>query len=207
VPIGYYRNRFPNPYTGNRGDATFPKYIVLASYGYRFGGANRPNTSLAASSSPVANPAALTAGSAFKPFKLKTLDGTEKALTDVLGKATLVVFFYPTCPYCNQAAPDIQKIYDTYKSQGLSVVWINILPEEQKLVADWQARHGYTAPVLAGANLKSMQRDYDVDATPTHYLLDSQGKVLTRHTGFKAGDAQALEQEIKRALEVQAGSR
>jgi hypothetical protein len=37
VPIGYYRNRFPNPYTGNAGDATFPKYIVLASYGYRFG--------------------------------------------------------------------------------------------------------------------------------------------------------------------------
>ena len=37
IPVGYYRNRFPNPYTGNAGDATFPKYIVLASYGYRFG--------------------------------------------------------------------------------------------------------------------------------------------------------------------------
>ncbi len=38
VPIAYYRNRFPNPYTGNRGDATFPNYIFLASYGYRLGG-------------------------------------------------------------------------------------------------------------------------------------------------------------------------
>jgi hypothetical protein len=38
LPIGYYRNRFPNPYTGNAGDATFPNYIFLASYGYRFGG-------------------------------------------------------------------------------------------------------------------------------------------------------------------------
>lgn len=37
VPVGYYRNRFPNPYTGNLGDATFPNYIFLASYGYRFG--------------------------------------------------------------------------------------------------------------------------------------------------------------------------
>ena len=37
VPIGYYRNRFPNPYTGSLGDATFPKYIVLATYGFRFG--------------------------------------------------------------------------------------------------------------------------------------------------------------------------
>lgn len=37
VPIAHYRNRFPNPYTGARGDATFPDYIFLASYGYRFG--------------------------------------------------------------------------------------------------------------------------------------------------------------------------
>jgi hypothetical protein len=37
LPIAYYRNRFPNPYTGNLGDATFPNYIFLASYGVRFG--------------------------------------------------------------------------------------------------------------------------------------------------------------------------
>jgi hypothetical protein len=37
MPLGYYRNRFPDPYTGAAGDATFPKYIFLASYGYRFG--------------------------------------------------------------------------------------------------------------------------------------------------------------------------
>ena len=37
MPIGYYRNRFPNPYTGNSGDATFPNHIFLFSYGYRFG--------------------------------------------------------------------------------------------------------------------------------------------------------------------------
>jgi hypothetical protein len=37
IPIAYYRNRFPDPYTGASGDATFPNYIFLASYGYRFG--------------------------------------------------------------------------------------------------------------------------------------------------------------------------
>ena len=37
MPFGYYRNRLPDPYTGAAGDATFPKYIILASYGYRFG--------------------------------------------------------------------------------------------------------------------------------------------------------------------------
>ena len=36
VPIGLVQNRLTNPYTGNPGDATFPEYIVLAGYSYRF---------------------------------------------------------------------------------------------------------------------------------------------------------------------------
>jgi copper chaperone CopZ len=39
IPIGFYRNRKPDPYTGLLGDATFPRFIVLAGYSMRFGGA------------------------------------------------------------------------------------------------------------------------------------------------------------------------
>jgi hypothetical protein len=38
VPFGYYYNRRPNPYTGNTGDATFPRQVFLSSYSWRFGG-------------------------------------------------------------------------------------------------------------------------------------------------------------------------
>lgn len=38
VPIAFYRDRKPDPYTGLQGDATFPRYIFMASYGWRFGG-------------------------------------------------------------------------------------------------------------------------------------------------------------------------
>lgn len=36
VPIGFYRNREPNPYSGREGDATFPEYIILTGLTYRF---------------------------------------------------------------------------------------------------------------------------------------------------------------------------
>lgn len=42
VPLGYYYNRRPNPYTGNAGDATFPRQIFLSSYSWRFGGRTTP---------------------------------------------------------------------------------------------------------------------------------------------------------------------
>jgi peroxiredoxin len=219
VPIAYYRNRFPNPYTGTRGDATFPNYIFLASYGRRFG-KNQPNTSILANatapneiprageprssgSTAAAAPAAAAIGTAFKPFTLKTIDGDRRTLADVRGsKATLVVFFYPRCPYCNAEAPAIQKLADTYHSQGLSVVYINILPEQDKLVRAWQVDHRYTSPVLVGASTQSIERDYQVTATPMNYLLDATGKVLAWHRGFQPGDEKALEEDVKLAIGV-----
>lgn len=37
MPISFYRNRKPDPCTGLEGDATFPRFILMASYGLRFG--------------------------------------------------------------------------------------------------------------------------------------------------------------------------
>ena len=133
-----------------------------------------------------------------KPFKLKTVDGVEKTLADVLGKATLVVFFFPTCPYCNAAFPKVQKLYDTYREQGLSMVWINVVPDERKLIPEWRAKHGYTVPVLLGG--RSTPNEYKVRMTPTHYLLDAHGEILSKQDGFNPGDEVRLEQQIQKAL-------
>jgi cytochrome oxidase Cu insertion factor (SCO1/SenC/PrrC family) len=134
----------------------------------------------------------------FKPFKMKTLEGAQKSLPDVLGKATLVVFFFPTCPFCNAAFPEIQKLHDSYKDRGLSMVWINVVPDEERLIAAWRTKHGYTVPVLLGG--RSVQNDYKLVMTPTHYLLDSQGQVLASHAGYKAGDEKDIERNIQKAL-------
>ena len=142
----------------------------------------------------------VTAAEGFKPFKkLKALDGSQKSLGEVLGpKATLVVFFFPTCPYCNAAFPEVQKIYDRYRGQGLSMVWINVLPDEEKLIAPWRAQHGYTAPVLLGN--RSVANDYKLRMTPTHFLLDAKGAVLSTHAGYSAGDEKTLEHDVQQAL-------
>jgi hypothetical protein len=43
-PVGYYFNRFRNPYTGNPGDSTFPEYVSIATYSFRFGGKSSAHT-------------------------------------------------------------------------------------------------------------------------------------------------------------------
>jgi peroxiredoxin len=146
----------------------------------------------------ILQPEQATAAEKFKPFTLKTPDGAERSLSDVLGKATLVVFFYPTCPYCNAAFPSVQKIYDAYKDRGLSMVWINVITNEESLIGPWQKEHGYTVPVLLGDRPLAMS--YNLRMTPTHYLLDTKGQVLSSHAGYKAGDEKELERSIQKAL-------
>jgi peroxiredoxin len=136
----------------------------------------------------------------FKNFSLKTVDGAKKSLKDFQGKAVLVTFFFPTCHYCNDEFPHLQQIYDRYRGQGLTAVAINILEEENSQVAGWQQEHGYTIPVLIGMRLDKVQKDYDVEMTPTHFLLDSKGGVILKQSGYKPGDEKILEESVQKAL-------
>jgi thiol-disulfide isomerase/thioredoxin len=134
----------------------------------------------------------------FTPFTLQTLEGDTRTLPQLLGKATLVVFFFPTCPYCNAALPEIQKIHDAYKDRGLSVVWINVVAKEEPLIDAWQTAHGFTVLVLRGT--ESIVRDYRLTMTPTNVLLDAEGRVIAKRAGYRKGDEHILTRQIQQAL-------
>ena len=56
-------------------------------------------------------------------------------------------------------------------------------------------------PILVGASVRAVNHDYKVTQTPTGYLLDAKGNIISMHAGYMPGDEKALEQQIKRALE------
>lgn len=145
-----------------------------------------------------ANP--VTAAETFKSFKLRTLDGAARTLEDFKSKVTLVAFFFPSCIYCNKAFPEMVKVYDKYKVQGLTMVWINIVEEEEEQIQDWLAAHQYTVPVLVGASQQYLMRRYKVRMTPEHFLLNAEGEILYKQRGYEAGYAEELEEKVKQGL-------
>jgi hypothetical protein len=58
IPIGYYFNRFRNPYTGNRGDSTFPEYVAIATYSTRLGRLFAKRPPIMTDDAPAHDPAA-----------------------------------------------------------------------------------------------------------------------------------------------------
>jgi thiol-disulfide isomerase/thioredoxin len=207
----------------HEGDAAFANYVWMAAWTVKMpkkrpvvdvvpqiSVAKPPSTgdTPAASSLSVGTPVMAAAAStidpdSFKPFNnLKTLDGKKKTLKDVSAKVTVVNFFYPRCPYCQLELPEMQKLYDKYKDKGLSVVWINILPEEVPLIAGWQFAKNFTVPVLIGGSQASLQKDYRVEATPTTYVLGEKGEVLFYEGGYTPSDEKKVEAKVAAALGI-----
>lgn len=200
----------------HEGDAAFANYVWMAAYTVRLPGRRHGAEESALPSGPASGAAgsgaaqiaaskaavAAVAPSSFKPFALRTLDGKKATLKDFANRATLVNFFFPSCPYCNVELPIIQRLYAKYKDRGLSVVWINILPEEEKLIAGWQMAKNLTVPVLVGGSQASLQRDYRIESTPSTYLLDERGGILYWKDGYAPGDEKTLEMKIASALGI-----
>lgn len=195
----------------HEGDAAFANYVWQAAYTLKMPSRRNPvdapvissvkgPKSAALLADTLAPPAAAKTPDSFKPFALRTLDGKKKSLKDYSNKLTLVNFFFPRCPYCNVELPEVQKIYDKYKDQGLSVVWINILPEETNLIPGWAMVKNLSVPVLIGGSQDQLMRDYHINATPSTYLLDQKGGIVFYEDGYQSGDEKKLEEKISAVL-------
>ena len=59
--------------------------------------------------------------------------------------------------------------------------------------------YGFTLPVGFDVD-GSVSRQFGVEATPTNYLVDAEGRVVWRHYGFRPGDEELLRAEIGAVL-------
>ena len=67
-----------------------------------------------------------TKGAIAPDFTLDNLDGSPVHLIDLRGKAVFINFWMTECRYCQYEMPNIQKMHDTYASEGLVVLGVNV---------------------------------------------------------------------------------
>jgi peroxiredoxin len=149
---------------------------------------------------PPGEPMHFDTGKDFQPFELTDLEGQSRQLSDFLGKSTLVSFFFPTCVACNEEMPHFQSFYEKYRDQGLKVVAVNVIPDQDQLVPHWRDNGGYTFPILVGADTNSLIEAYRLSSTPLNFILDSKGKILSRQEGYAPGSEARIEEHLREAL-------
>jgi thiol-disulfide isomerase/thioredoxin len=130
-------------------------------------------------------------------FRAPRLRGPEAEVGGPLRgkKAMLVNFWFHRCVPCREEFPRLQALYDALKDKGLDVLAINS-DDDRETIARYVETSGWTFPIALGREARgsiNIPAAYRVDLFPTNVLIDAEGQVVFRCTGWdEAGLRAAL---------------
>lgn len=138
-------------------------------------------------------------------FNLKDQYGNEHKLSDYKGKTVFLNFWATWCPPCKAEMPDIQKIYESYESEGenalvvLGVASPNIGGEgSEEEIQAFLEENGYTYPVLMDTT-GEVFASYGISSYPTTFMIDRDGNVFGYVSGMLSEDV--MRSIIKQTME------
>ena len=115
-------------------------------------------------------------------FSLTSLDGGDFDLGVQGSKPTLVYFFAPWCGVCHASIDNVEDIRTKRTEDELTVYAVALDWSGRESVERFVAQHDLTIPVLLGTD--AVRQAYHVDAFPSYYVLDEQGKITARSRGY-----------------------
>jgi len=114
-------------------------------------------------------------------FKLPSKDGEIIDLANYKGKSVMVIFFTENCPFCQKAAPFIDKIYSKYHSKGLEVVGISVKKSRESSI-EFQQITGVKFPLAYDG--REVAKTYGISGVPFIYLLDKNHNLKRVWAGY-----------------------
>jgi thiol-disulfide isomerase/thioredoxin len=136
-------------------------------------------------------------GSLAPDFELKTLEGKNLKLSDLRGKAVLLNFWATYCGPCKIEMPWFVELQKEYGPQGFQIVGVAMDDASTEDIAKFAKEMGVNYPILLGT--ESVGQSYGgVNALPTTFFLDRDGKLIAREFGLQSRSV--FVDHIKRAL-------
>jgi cytochrome c biogenesis protein CcmG/thiol:disulfide interchange protein DsbE len=116
-------------------------------------------------------------------FELKDVNGANATLADYKDKVVLVNFWATWCVPCRAEIPWFQEFDKKYKDQGFSVLGVSMDEEGWNIVKPYLEERKISYRIVLGDEHVSTMYG-GIDALPTTFLIDRQGKIAAIHTGL-----------------------
>jgi len=137
------------------------------------------------------------AGSPAPALSVRTLRGDTLSLAGLRGKVVLVNFWATWCPPCRAEMPGFEAIYDQKKDSGLVILGLSTDDDGPVPVSGYIIQRGITYPI-AMSTIATERLFGGIDALPTTFLIDRDGRIRYQVRGIFAGPV--LEQAVDRLL-------
>ncbi|HTY59751.1 MAG TPA: TlpA disulfide reductase family protein [Bacteroidota bacterium] len=116
-------------------------------------------------------------------FNLKNATGQSVELAKLHGKVVVVNFWATWCGPCRAEIPGMLDVYEKYKSKGLEIVGISVDRDGWPVINPFVKKLNIKYPVVLG-NGEVTDAYGGIDAIPTSFFVDREGRVLLRHVGY-----------------------
>ncbi|MBD3893872.1 MAG: TlpA family protein disulfide reductase [Hydrogenophaga sp.] len=126
------------------------------------------------------------------------LDGSQISTADFKGRVTLVNFWATTCVSCVQKMPYLVSTYNKFKDRGFETVAVAMSYDPPAWVLNFAQTRQLPFKVALDNTGQIAQAWGDVRLTPTTYVVDKQGRIVSQFVGTT--DFVALHQLIERLL-------
>lgn len=123
-------------------------------------------------------------GSKAPEFSAPTPQGEELALSDALGKVTLVDFWASWCKPCRVENPNIVEVYKKYHDQGFNIVQVSLDRPGQKdkwiqaIEDDNLGEWNHVSNLMFWQDPVAVE--YGIRAIPAAFLLDEKGNIIAK---------------------------
>ncbi len=130
-------------------------------------------------------------------WQLLDLDGKTIKDADFKGKIVVLNFWATWCVPCREEIPSLIELHQQYGDDGVIIVGASVDRGGVDLVKRFVERFKINYPIVIAD--EKMMRDFgNVEAVPTTFLIDRNGRVAGKHVGF--AEKETLEREIKSLL-------
>lgn len=134
-------------------------------------------------------------------IRARDLKGKRFDLKETLKSGPAIVTFWATwCKPCLKELPELQKLREEFKDQGLSIVAINgDGPVDAAKIKPFVRAKKYDFKVILDGD-GNLRRRLQVEVFPTTYLVDADGEIRHRQVGYRQGDEKILREAVTALL-------
>ncbi len=144
-------------------------------------------------------------GAPAPPFSLPRLTGNgDLSLRSFRGKTVVLNFFASWCAPCKREAPDLEAMWQRYRSDGVVVLGVDS-GDTRGAARSFLSAHGVTYPIVFDPGQTLALGAYAVPGLPVTYVLNPQGRIVGNPVLGPVSDngySQEFERELKVALKA-----
>ena len=133
-------------------------------------------------------------------FSFTARNGESISLEQLKGKTVLLDFWGSWCTPCVEATPGLIRIRRRLSAEP--VVFVGIAKDEEAPWAKFLDKNSMDWPQYRDAD-ERLGRLFRIDGFPTYIVLDGDGILRARRTGYGSGTDAWLEREIRKTLKNQ----